>query len=120
MAGYYKKQNQLVEQFHELESFLERTSGRSDEESRGKTEAEENEERRTQIALQVSFYANIVLLGVKLFAAISSGSLSIITSALDSFLEVNKVVHRSGEGRPRTGNAFSGFATGGTCRALIG
>ena len=88
VAGYYKKQNQLVEQFHELESFLERTSGRSDEESRGKTEAEENEERRTQIALQVSFYANIVLLGVKLFAAISSGSLSIITSALDSFLDL--------------------------------
>jgi cation diffusion facilitator family transporter len=36
----------------------------------------------------VSFYANIVLLGVKLFAAISSGSLSIITSALDSFLDL--------------------------------
>ena len=88
MAGYYRKQNQLVEQFQELEHFLERTSGRSDEESRGKTLEEEEEDKREQLALKISFYANIVLLGVKLFAAVSSGSLSIITSALDSFLDL--------------------------------
>lgn len=88
VAGYYKKQSQLVEQFQELENFLERTSGRSDEESRGKSKEEEDEERQSQLALQISFYANIVLLGVKLFAAVSSGSLSIITSALDSFLDL--------------------------------
>ena len=88
VAGYYRKQNQLVEQFQELEHFLERTSGRSDEESRGKTLEEEEEDKREQVALKISFYANIVLLGVKLFAAVSSGSLSIITSALDSFLDL--------------------------------
>lgn len=88
LQGYYRKQNQLVEQFQELEHFLERTSGRSDEESRGKTEDEEREDRQAQLALMVSFYANIILLGVKLFAAVSSGSLSIITSAMDSCLDL--------------------------------
>lgn len=34
------------------------------------------------------FYVNIVLFGVKLFVVISSGFLSIITSALDSFLDL--------------------------------
>jgi len=88
VAGYYRKQNQLVEQFQEIEQFLERTSGKSDEESRGKTVEEEEEDARAQLALRVSFYCNIVLLGVKLFAAVSSGSLSIITSALDSLLDL--------------------------------
>lgn len=88
LAGYYRKQNQLVEQFQELENFLERTSGRSDEESRGKSEEEAAEEAHSQLALRVSFYANILLLGVKLFAAVNSGSLSIITSALDSCLDL--------------------------------
>ena len=60
--GTTGKQNQLVEQFQELEHFLERTSGRSDEESRGKTLEEEEEDKREQVALKISFYANIVLL----------------------------------------------------------
>ena len=88
VAGYYRKQNELVSQFQELEQFLERTSGKSDEESRGKTVEEETEDARAQLALRISFYCNIVLLAVKLFAAVSSGSLSIITSALDSFLDL--------------------------------
>jgi divalent metal cation (Fe/Co/Zn/Cd) transporter len=45
-------------------------------------------EWRERFALRVSFWANVVLLAVKLFAAFSSGSLSIITSALDSFLDL--------------------------------
>ena len=43
---------------------------------------------RERFALRVSFWANVVLLAVKVFAAVSSGSLSIITSALDSFLDL--------------------------------
>ena len=43
---------------------------------------------KERFALRVSFWANVVLLLVKVFAAVSSGSLSIITSALDSFLDL--------------------------------
>lgn len=88
VAGYYKKQNQLVEQFQEMEEFLERTSGKSDEEARGKTAEEEADEKHAQLAMRLSFYSNVALLAVKLVAAISSGSLSIITSALDSVLDL--------------------------------
>ena len=43
---------------------------------------------RERFALRVSFWANVALLAIKIFAAYSSGSLSIITSALDSFLDL--------------------------------
>ena len=47
-------------------------------------------ERKKQetLALRISFYVNVLLLAVKIFASVQSGSLSIITSALDSFLDL--------------------------------
>ena len=112
---YYKKQHLIVEEFEELENFLERTaSGMSSSESEGtrgrarkkeksgKTGSEEQREEdllhtdehfrqrklAESMALRISFYANVLLLTLKVFASVQSGSLSIITSALDSFLDL--------------------------------
>ena len=106
IVAYYRRQNQLVEKFEETEHLLdqsERASGRalaSDQEARDAdsrlAEARDAEEdaklRRRRVreafALKLSFWANVALLVIKAFAAYSSGSLSIITSALDSLLDL--------------------------------
>lgn len=38
--------------------------------------------------MRLSFWANVALLGLKIFIAAMSGSLSIVVSALDSVLDV--------------------------------
>ena len=120
VAKYYSRQTRIVEQFQELENFIERTTyggggdghhhppsqaARSSSSGGGGTvdveedgEGGENllradadfRERKKQetLALRISFYVNVLLLAVKFFASVQSGSLSIITSALDSFLDL--------------------------------
>ena len=120
VAKYYSRQTRIVEQFQELENFIERTTyggggdghhhppsqaARSSSSGGGGTvdveedgEGGENllradadfRERKKQetLALRISFYVNVLLLAVKIFASVQSGSLSIITSALDSFLDL--------------------------------
>ena len=57
--------------------------------------------------MRVSFWANVALLCIKVFAAYSSGSLSIITSALDSFLDlVSGVILWRTEASMRTQNKY--------------
>ena len=103
IVAYYRKQNQLVENFAEMENLLDREEqkGARGEDGReaafseredAATSAEDaklaKRARREAFALRVSFWANVALLCIKVFAAYSSGSLSIITSALDSFLDL--------------------------------
>jgi cation diffusion facilitator family transporter len=101
IVAYYRKQNQLVENFQEMESLM----GREEEKTidadgfvggtladDASVDAEDwklaRRARREEFALRISFWANVALLFIKVFAAYSSGSLSIITSALDSFLDL--------------------------------
>ena len=119
VAKYYSRQTRIVEQFQELENFIERTTyggggdghhhplssaARSSSSGGGAVDVEEDgeggenllradadfRERKKQetLALRISFYVNVLLLAVKIFASVQSGSLSIITSALDSFLDL--------------------------------
>ena len=91
IVEYYRKQNKLVENFQEIENLLDR-DGRPVQKSEDESRAEEIKLAmrawREQFALRISFWANVALLAIKVFAAYSSGSLSIITSALDSFLDL--------------------------------
>jgi cation diffusion facilitator family transporter len=113
VAKYYSRQTRIVEQFQELENFIERTtygggggrhqqhqhaasspsSPNSDTGDGGEnllqSDANFREQKRQEtLALRTSFYVNVLLLAVKIFASVQSGSLSIITSALDSFLDL--------------------------------
>ena len=119
VAKYYSRQTRIVEQFQELENFIERTTyggggdghhhplssaARSSSSGGNAVDVEEDgeggenllradadfRERKKQetLALRISFYVNVLLLAVKIFASVQSGSLSIITSALDSFLDL--------------------------------
>ena len=107
VAKYYSRQTRIVEQFQELENFIERTTygkqppsspisdARSrdddddDDENLLQSDADFREQKRQEtLALRTSFYVNVLLLAVKIFASVQSGSLSIITSALDSFLDL--------------------------------
>ena len=104
IVAYYRKQNQLVENFAEMENLLTGRNRKAREAKTGErrrfralendaaTSAEDaklaKRARREAFALRVSFWANVALLCIKVFAAYSSGSLSIITSALDSFLDL--------------------------------
>ena len=114
---YYTRQNKIITEFEELEEFIERTNveqrqrtsaasntsaqredgdpqqraqlGLGDEAELLSRDLEwQKQKRQEQLALRISFYTNVCLLAVKIFAAVQSGSLSIITSALDSFLDL--------------------------------
>ena len=91
IVQYYRKQNKLVENFQEIENLLDR-DGRPMQKNEDESRAEDiklaKRAWREQFALRISFWANVALLVIKVFAAYSSGSLSIITSALDSFLDL--------------------------------
>ena len=119
VAKYYSRQTRIVEQFQELENFIERTTyggggggggggGRHQQQQHAasspsspnsdtgdggenllQSDANFREQKRQEtLALRTSFYVNVLLLAVKIFASVQSGSLSIITSALDSFLDL--------------------------------
>ncbi|EEH52781.1 cation diffusion facilitator family [Micromonas pusilla CCMP1545] len=94
VMAYYRKQNALVDQFGEIETLIAATDATgapilaSDEDAAEKTRGDAKREKREEFALQISFWANVLLLGIKTYAAVVSGSLSIMTSALDSFLDL--------------------------------
>ena len=93
IVDFYRRQNQLVEHFQEIERLIYRTdpSMNMPNDAALYDHAIRTEQRRAWregFALRISFYANACLLIIKIFAAYSSGSLSIITSALDSFLDL--------------------------------
>lgn len=76
-----------------MENLLDRTDpGATDARSDSEWAEDEAKAQKTAwregFALRISFWANVMLLTIKIFAAVSSGSLSIITSALDSFLDL--------------------------------
>ena len=82
IVQYYRKQNKLVENFQEIENLLDR-DGRPMQKNEDESRAEDiklaKRAWREQFALRISFWANVALLVIKVFAAYSSGSLSIIT-----------------------------------------
>eukprot|EP01111_Echinosteliopsis_oligospora_P017692 TRINITY_DN776_c0_g1_i2.p1 TRINITY_DN776_c0_g1~~TRINITY_DN776_c0_g1_i2.p1 ORF type:complete len:451 (-),score=109.64 TRINITY_DN776_c0_g1_i2:38-1351(-) len=75
--AYYRNQSSLVTAYeHSL------SAETVDEEE------EEAKSLRIKIAIYGSFAVNVFLCGAKLYAAISSGSLAVIASTLDSFLDL--------------------------------
>ena len=79
--NFYKHQNDIIRSL--MEAHEQTKNGAEDEE-----EEEDNSAVSRKIAIYGSLGCNILLLFLKVFAAYFSGSLSVIASALDSFLDL--------------------------------
>ncbi|AEE79737.1 Cation efflux protein [Arabidopsis thaliana x Arabidopsis arenosa] len=83
---YYERQLATLKSFEEVESFL----ARSDEYTIDEKEEEEDRAERAaqELAMQISNWANIFLLALKIYATVKSGSIAIAASTLDSLLDL--------------------------------
>ncbi|CAL4913435.1 unnamed protein product [Urochloa decumbens] len=77
---YYEKQFATLRSFEEVDSIEESNEINEEDEL-----AEQNQ---SEFAMKISNYANIVLLALKVYATIKSGSIAIAASTLDSLLDL--------------------------------
>ncbi|KAL9389051.1 hypothetical protein Peur_017656 [Populus x canadensis] len=84
IAEYYRKQEELLEGFNEVDSFTELGVLRE-----GLTENEMKQlAKREKIAIYASNVANLVLFVAKVYASVQSRSMAVIASTLDSLLDL--------------------------------
>ena len=91
VQNYYKKQTLLKDLFEEDEELIKKfieNDNSDDEKAKQKTVAWQAKLER--ISLSISFLMNILIFFIKLTAAITSLSLSVLASTLDSFLGLCK------------------------------
>ncbi|XP_039126098.1 metal tolerance protein 7-like [Dioscorea cayenensis subsp. rotundata] len=84
IARYYRKQEELLKEFSELESFSELgclSGAPSEEELKAVARSE-------RMAINISNIANLVLFVAKVYASVVSQSMAVIASTLDSFLDL--------------------------------
>ncbi|CAN7061895.1 hypothetical protein Bca4012_095585 [Brassica carinata] len=83
---YYERQLATLKSFEEVESFVARSEKYvMDEQSQVEDQAERAAQER---AMQISNWANIFLLALKIYATIKSGSIAVAASTLDSLLDL--------------------------------
>ncbi|GAB4856108.1 Metal tolerance protein 4 [Ancistrocladus abbreviatus] len=75
---YYEKQFATLKSFEEVDRLMESDLPVEDEE----------EQAQQELAMKISNIANIILLALKIYATIKSGSLAIAASTLDSLLDL--------------------------------
>ncbi|KAG5240074.1 hypothetical protein OIU76_013481 [Salix suchowensis] len=84
ISEYYRRQEKLVEGFHEVDSFIELgilPGSLSEDEMKQLA-------RNERVAIHASNVANLVLFLAKVYASIQSRSLAVIASTLDSLLDL--------------------------------
>ncbi|KAL4179124.1 hypothetical protein AMTRI_Chr13g85750 [Amborella trichopoda] len=83
VAEYYKKQEELLEGFNEMETVTELgcLPGLTEEQSKKLARSE-------RTAVHISNAANVILFTAKIYASIESKSLAVIASTLDSLLDL--------------------------------
>ncbi|OLY80536.1 Metal tolerance protein 9 [Smittium mucronatum] len=81
IINYYKKQNQLIED--NLNIHNEDAAARQQ-----RIEEEEGNLKKVRIAVYGSFFVNIFLFAIQLYAAISSKSLSLLATMADAFMDI--------------------------------
>ncbi|GMY16172.1 metal tolerance protein 4-like isoform X2 [Fagus crenata] len=77
---YYERQMTTMQSFEEVDALMS-DNGNEDE-------CRDAEEAYQERLMQISNYANVVLLALKIYATIKSGSLAIAASTLDSLLDL--------------------------------
>ncbi|KAH0453397.1 hypothetical protein IEQ34_017721 [Dendrobium chrysotoxum] len=80
---YYEKQFATLKSFEEVDSLNESTNGDNDQEDQ-----ENADQNQSELAIKISNYANLILLLLKIYATIRSGSIAIAASTLDSLLDL--------------------------------
>ncbi|KAF3553038.1 hypothetical protein F2Q69_00017648 [Brassica cretica] len=83
VADYYQQQVEMLEGFTEMDELAVRgfVPGMSKEE-------QENLAKSETLAIRISNIANMVLFAAKVYASVTSGSLAIVASTLDSLLDL--------------------------------
>ncbi|KAL5765171.1 hypothetical protein ACOSQ2_017765 [Xanthoceras sorbifolium] len=76
---YYEKQFSTLKSFEEVDALVE---------SDTVVEEDFEEQNQAERAMKISNYANIILLALKIFATVKSGSIAIAASTLDSLLDL--------------------------------
>lgn len=76
---YNRKQREMLARFHEIDSMAHGSST---------TTSSNRGEHRESFAISLSYLANVFLFIIKVIAAVRSGSLAIVASALDSLLDL--------------------------------
>ncbi|PKU84940.1 metal tolerance protein 4 [Dendrobium catenatum] len=80
---YYEKQFATLKSFEEVDSLNESANGDNDQEDQ-----ENADQNQSELAIKISNYANLILLLLKIYATIRSGSIAIAASTLDSLLDL--------------------------------
>lgn len=84
LRNYYAKQNELIEQFSKIDEMLECIR-------RGEEyvfDEKDSQSLRARMAIRISFIANVILLIIKIVALARTGSLAVLTSLVDSLLDL--------------------------------
>ncbi|KAL5206949.1 hypothetical protein ABZP36_031384 [Zizania latifolia] len=82
---YYQKQLAALRTFEEVEDLC--MPGEFDSGADAREVVEDKEQKRSESAMKISNYANIVLLVFKVYATVRTGSMAIAASTLDSLLD---------------------------------
>ena len=88
VAAYYKKENGLISAYQNIAKSNERSTDELNADSFEQSTQNINTQRWVDRAVTISFFANVFLFIIKLVAAIATGSLSVIASAVDSVLDL--------------------------------
>lgn len=84
IAQYYEAQNAMISRLEDADAHVEaRLTGAA-----VKKDAEKDAGPAVRLAINLSFVCNVLLFAIKIFAAIYSGSLAVIASAVDSSLDL--------------------------------
>lgn len=83
LEGYYQRQKEMIEGFTEMDELEEHLLPTAQEE-----QALDDLAKAERFAINISNFANVILLILKVYASVQSKSLAIIASALDSLLDL--------------------------------
>ncbi|XP_008791872.2 metal tolerance protein 4-like [Phoenix dactylifera] len=84
---YYERQFATLRSFEEVDSIC-MPNGVDDDQKAIERKEQRKEQEQNEFAMRISNYANIVLLALKIYATIRSGSIAIAASTLDSLLDL--------------------------------
>jgi cation diffusion facilitator family transporter len=88
VAAYYKRENGLISAYQNIAKFNERSTDELNNDITKKNVQKNKEQSLVESAITISFFSNIFLFIIKIIAAISTGSLSVIASTVDSVLDL--------------------------------
>ena len=88
VRAYYKSQNNLIHSFVKHMEDESRSSSNLNDDNLNRSAQVVNDNIWIGRAITISFLINVILFIVKVIAAVSTGSLSVIASAVDSCLDL--------------------------------